>query len=345
MVGTTRGMVLGRDVAVDLGTASTQVYVRGRGIVVDEPSVVALDSAGELIAAGRRASLLAAAGHASAEIVAPVQDGVVADFEAAEQMLHSFVTAARRRSLTRPRLVVAMPSGVTAVEQRVVREVGYQAGARHVDVIEEPMAAAVGAGLPVHEQTGTMVVDIGCGTTEVAVISGGAVRVARSLRTAGAALDRALVAWLTATHGLLVDELTAEGLKWSLGSAFPLLEERQGEVTGRDAHHGEARTVRLTTNDVRRALDDPLRAVVDTVRATLDQAPARLARDIRDRGVVLTGGTALLPGLDELVRHEVGVPVHVAADPRACVVSGAARCVEQYAALQPLLVPERRRAG
>ena len=343
MVGTTRGTVLGRDLAVDLGTASTLVYARGRGVVIDEPSLVALDDAGELLAAGRQAARFA--GKVGAHLVAPVHDGVVADFDAAEQMLHRFATAARGRALTRPRMVVAMPSGVTAVEQRVVREVGFQAGARQVEVIEEPMAAAIGAGLPVHEATATMVVDLGCGTTEVALISVGSVAAARSIRTAGAALDRDVAAWLAGEHRLVVDDATAEAVKRTLGSAYLRPTEQYAEVVGRDLDTGAERRVVVGAGGVRSALEGSLRSIVDVVRATLDQAPQRLARDVRDHGVVLTGGTALLAGLDERLQDDLGVPVHVAADPRACVVTGAARCVEQYAALQPLLVPERRRAG
>ena len=346
MVGTTRGTVLGRDLAVDLGTASTLVYVRGRGIVIDEPSVVAVDDAGDLVAAGRRALRVPRQRTSGTHLIAPVHDGVVADFDAAVQMMRSLVVAARgRRPLTRPRIVVAMPSGVTAVERRVVREVGYQAGARQVEVIEEPMAAAIGAGLPVHEPTGTMVVDVGCGTTEVALISGGSIVAARSLRIAGAAFDRALAAWLAAAHRLHVDDTTAELAKLSLGSAFRTAQETYAEVAGHDADTAEPRRVVLGATEVRHALEDALRAVVDVVSATLDQAPPRLARDVRARGLVLTGGSAQLAGLDERMRHELGVPVHVATDPRASVVTGAARCVEQYAALQPLLVPEPRRAG
>jgi rod shape-determining protein MreB len=344
MVGTTRGAVLGRDLAVDLGTATTLVYVRGRGVVIDEPSLVALDDAGDLLAAGRQAFRFA--GRPGAHLVAPVHDGVVADFDAAEQMLHRFAVAARgRRSLTRPRIVVAMPSGVTAVEQRVVREVGYQAGARQVEVIEEPMAAAIGAGLPVHEPTGTLVVDLGCGTTEVALIAHGGVAAARSIRTAGAAFDHAISSWLAAEHRIVVDQTTAELLKRTLASAYPLPTESSAEVAGRDAESGAERRVVVGASAVRHALEDSLRAVVDVVRATLDQAPPRLARDVRAHGLVLTGGSALLTGLDERLRQDVGVPVHVATDPRSCVVTGAARCIEQYAALHPLLVPERRRAG
>lgn len=344
MVGTSRGTVLGRDLAVDLGTASTQIYVRGRGIVVDEPSVVALDAEGTLVAAGRRA--IQVTGVPGLVRVAPIQDGVVADFDAAGQMLHSFVVAARgRRALTRPRMVVAMPSGVTAVEQRVVREVGYQAGARQVDVIEEPMAAAIGAGLPVDDRTGTMVVDLGRGTTEVALISCGTLVASRSIRTAGAAFDRALITWLAAEHELVIDDAAAEQLKHALGSAFPTVADRQAEVRGLDHATGAARAVTVGSTEARLALAEPLRAIVDLVRAALDQSPPPLARDVRDRGIVLTGGSALLHGLDDLIRHEVSLPVHVAADPRACVVTGVARCVEEYAALQPLLVAERRTAG
>jgi rod shape-determining protein MreB len=236
-----------------------------------------------------------------------------------------------------------VPSGVTAVEQRAVKEAGYQAGARKVYIIEEPMSAAIGAGLPVHQAAGNMVVDVGGGTTEVAVISLGGVVTSLSIRTAGDDLDAAIVAWMKKEHGLMLGERTAEEVKMSLGSAFPAADEPEAEVRGRDMVSGLPRSVLVTSADVRKALEEPLHAIVDAVRATLDQTPPELAGDIMDRGIVLTGGGALLRGLDERIRHETGMPVHVAEDPLSSVARGAGKCVEEFEGLQQVLVSERRR--
>ena len=334
----------GRDMAVDLGTANTLVYVRGKGILLDEPSVVALNSrTGEILAVGHEAKRMIGRTPETITPIRPMKDGVIADFEATEQMLRHFIAQVhRRRYLAKPRMVVCVPSGITAVEQRAVKEAGYQAGARRVYLIEEPMAAAIGAGLPVHRATGNMVVDIGGGTTEVAVISLGGIVTSLSVRTAGDEIDRAITSWMKKEHALLLGEATAEEVKMTLGSAFPGPLDREAEIRGRDLVSGLPRSVTLTSADVRAAMEEPLHAIIDAVRVTLDQTPPELAGDIMDRGIVITGGGALLKGLDERLRHETGMPVHVAEDPLTSVALGAGRCVEEFEALQQVLVTERR---
>ena len=292
----------GRDMAVDLGTANPLVYARGKGVLLDEPSVVALHSGtGEVLAVGHEAKRLLGRTPDSITAIRPLKDGVIADFEATEQMLRWFIQQVhRRRAFAKPRMVICVPSGITAVEQRAVKEAGYQAGARRVYIVEEPMAAAIGAGLPVHQATGNMVVDVGGGTTEVAVISLGGIVTSLSIRTAGDDLDNAIVAWMKKEYSLLLGERTAEEVKMTLGSAFPLPDEPEAEIRGRDLVSGLPRTVLVSSAEVRQALEEPLHAIVDAVRTTLDQTPPELAGDIMDRGIVLTGGGALLRGLDEI---------------------------------------------
>jgi len=337
--------ILGRDMAVDLGTANTLVYVRGRGVLLNEPSVVALDaSTREILAVGSEAKQMLGRTPGGIIAIRPLKDGVIADFESTEQMLRLFIQRVhRRRYFAKPRLVICVPSGITAVEQRAVKEAGYQAGARRVYIVEEPMAAAIGAGLPVHEATGNMVVDIGGGTTEVAVISLGGVVTSLSIRTAGDDLDAAIVTWMKKEYSLMLGERTAEEVKIALGSAFPLAREPQAEVRGRDLVSGLPRSVPVSSAEVRQALEEPLHDIVDAVRTTLDRTPPELAGDIMDRGLVLTGGGALLRGLDERLRHETGMPVHVAEDPLHSVAIGAGRCVEEFEALHQVLVSEPRR--
>jgi rod shape-determining protein MreB and related proteins len=336
---------IGRDMAVDLGTANTLVYVRGKGVLLDEPSVVALNSSsGEVLAVGHEAKRMIGRTPDNITAIRPLQDGVIADFDATEQMLRFFIQQVhRRRYFAKPRLVICVPSGITAVEQRAVKEAGYQAGARRVYIIEEPMAAAIGAGLPVHEATGNMVVDVGGGTTEVAVISLGGIVTSLSVRTAGDDIDQAIIAWMKKEHSLLLGERTAEEMKMTLGTAFPLTKEPEAEIRGRDMVSGLPKTAVVASSDLRHAIEEPLNDIVDAVRATLDQTPPELAGDIMDRGLVLTGGTALLRGLDERLRHETGMPVHVAEDPLQSVVLGAGKCVEEFEALQQVLVSENRR--
>ncbi len=337
--------LIGRDMAVDLGTANTLVYVRGRGVLLNEPSVVALNSqTHEILAVGHEAKRMLGRTPDSITAIRPMRDGVIADFESTEQMLRLFIQQVhRRRYFAKPRLVVCVPSGITSVEQRAVKEAGYEAGARRVYIVEEPMAAAIGAGLPVHEATGNMVVDVGGGTTEVAVISLGGIVTSLSIRTAGDDFDNAIVSWFKKEHSLLLGERTAEQIKVELGSAFPRANEPEADIRGRDMVSGMPRTVVVTSAEIRRALEEPLNAVVDAVRTTLDKTPPELAGDIMDRGLVLTGGGGLLRGLDERLRHETGMPVHVADDPLHSVAMGAGKCVEEFEALQQVLVSEPRR--
>jgi rod shape-determining protein MreB len=314
-------------------------------VLVDEPSVVAInETTGELVAVGHDAKRMTGRTPEEIAVLRPLQDGVIADFEATEQMLRHFIALVhRRRYFAKPRMVVCVPSGITAVEQRAVKEAGYQAGARRVYIIEEPMAAAIGAGLPVHRATGNMVVDVGGGTTEVAVISLGGIVTSISVRTAGDELDRAITGWMKKQHGLLLGEATAEEVKVALGSAFPGPLDTVADVRGRDLVSGLPRTVSVSSGEVRSAIEEPLHAIIDAVRVTLDQTPPELAGDIMDRGIVLTGGGALLRGLDERLRHETGMPVHIAEDPLTSVALGAGRCVEDFEALQQVFVAERRR--
>jgi rod shape-determining protein MreB len=259
-------------------------------------------------------------------------------------MLRYFIQKVhKRRHFAKPRIVICVPSGITGVEQRAVKDAGYQAGARKVYIIEEPMAAAIGAGLPVHEPTGNMVVDIGGGTTEVAVISLGGIVTSQSIRVGGDELDLSIISYVKKEYSLMLGERTAEEIKMALGSAFPLPEEPEAEIRGRDMVSGLPRNVVISSAEVRQALEEPLHAIIDSVRTTLDKTPPELAGDIMDRGVVLAGGGALLRGLDERLRHETGMPVHVADTPLHSVALGAGKCVEEFEALQQVLVSEQRR--
>ncbi len=334
----------GKDMAIDLGTASTAVYVRGEGIVLHEPSVVALDQRmGTVVAVGRDAKQMLGRTPDGIVAVRPMRDGVVADFETTERMLRYFVHKVQpKRMLAKPRLVICVPSGITAVEQRAVKDAGYAAGARRVYIIEEPMAAAIGAGLPVHDAEGSMVVDIGGGTTEVAVISLGGIVTSISARVGGDRLDDAIVQYVKQEYSLLLGERTAEHVKIKLGSAFPTREEPHAQVRGRDLVSGLPRTVVIGADEVRRAIEEPVKAIVDAVRVTLDRTPPELAGDVMESGICLTGGGAQLRGLAERLRHETGMPVKVADDPTLCVALGTGRCVEDFEALKPILLAESR---
>ena len=336
---------LGRDMAVDLGTANTLVYVRRRGIALNEPSVVALDThTGKIVAVGVQAKRMIGRTPASIVAVRPLKDGVIADFDVTERMLRYFIQKVhRRRHLARPRLVVAVPGGITGVEQSAVKEAGRQAGARRVYIIEEPMAAAIGAGLPVHEPVGNMVVDVGGGTTEVAVISLGGIVASGSIRVGGDEMDQAIIAFAKKEYSLLLGERTAEEIKVAIGSACPSPEEPHLEIRGRDLVSGLPKTVVISGGQVRQAIAEPVSAVVDIVKATLDKCPPELAGDVMDRGIALTGGGALLRGLDERLGEETGMPVCLAGNPLESVVLGTGKCVEDFDALQQVLIPDRRR--
>jgi len=336
---------LGRDMAVDLGTANTLVYVRGRGIVLNEPSVVALNTNnGQIVAVGAEAKRMIGRTPGNIVAVRPLKDGVIADFDVTERMLRYFIQKIHRRSyLAKPRLVVAVPSGITGVEQSAVKEAGHQAGARRVYIIEEPMAAAIGAGLPIHEPTGNMVVDIGGGTTEVAVISLGGIVTSQSIRVGGDELDQAIITFGKKEYSLMLGERTAEEIKMALGSAFPAEDEPHAEIRGRDLVSGLPKTVVISAAEVRRAIEEPVNLIVDAVKNTLDKCPPELAGDVMDRGIALTGGGAMLRGLESRIREETGMPVQVADNPLDSVVLGTGKCVEDFETLRQVLVPDTRR--
>lgn len=321
----------GRDLAVDLGTATTRIYVRGRGIVLEEPSLVAVAAADRRpLAVGTDAKRMHGRTPAHIEVVGPLQAGVIADLDVCERMLRHFVEQLSPRRFSRPRMLVCVPSGITGVEQRAVQESAESAGARRpVHLVEEPMAAAIGVGLPVHEAAGSMVVVVGGGRTEVAVVSLGGIVASQSLRLGGVDLDEAIVGWVKKHHGLVLGERTAEETKLLLGNAYPPEEEAAAEVTGRDLVSGLPRAVVTSTEEMREALEEPVSAVVDAVKVTLDRTPPDLAADILERGIALTGGGALLPGLDQRLADETGMPVVISGNPLHAVVRGAGHCLER----------------
>jgi rod shape-determining protein MreB len=325
----------GRDMAVDLGTANTLVYVRGRGIVLSEPSVVAIDQAtGDVHAVGLEAKRMLGRTPGTISAIRPLKDGVIADFDVTEQMLRHFIQKVHQHRFAHPRVVVCVPSGVTGVEKRAVEEATLSAGARQAYLIEEPMAAAIGAGLPVAEPTGNMIVDIGGGTTEVAVISLGGIVVSQSLRVGGDEMDEAIINHIKREYKLLIGQQTAEEIKLEVGSAFPLKEEVQAEVRGRDMLTGLPKTVILSSEEVRHALEDPVNQIIDAIKSTLDKTPPELAADIMDRGIVLAGGGALLQGLDQRLRQETHMPTHLAESPLTCVAVGSGRSLEEFEAMR-----------
>jgi rod shape-determining protein MreB and related proteins len=332
-----------RDLGIDLGTANTLVYVRHEGIVLREPSVVAKRVNGrEVLAVGDEAKKMI--GRTPGDIVAsrPLRDGVIADFDTTAAMLTHLVRHAQRgRTLQRPRVVVGIPSGITEVEKRAVIEATLQAGAREAYLIEEPMAAAIGVGLPVSEPVGNMVVDIGGGTTEVAVIALGGIVTARSQRVAGDEMDEAITQYARKAYNLLIGERTAENIKIAAGSAFPQREETTIEVRGRDLVSGLPRNVRMTGTEIREAMAEPITGIVEAVKTTLERTPPELAADIVDRGIVLAGGGALLRGLDQLLVSETGMSVTVADDPLSSVVLGAGKALEELDTLKKVLIASK----
>jgi len=336
----------GRDMAVDLGTANTLVYVRGRGIVLSEPSVVAIDQrTGEVHAVGVEAKRMLGRTPGTISAIRPLKDGVIADFDVTEQMLRHFIQKVHQHRFAHPRVVVCVPSGVTGVEKRAVEEATLSAGARQAYLIEEPMAAAIGAGLPVAEPTGNMIVDIGGGTTEVAVISLGGIVVSQSMRVGGDEMDEAIVNHIKKEYKLLVGQQTAEEIKLEIGSAYRLKEELSAEVRGRDMLTGLPKTVIISSEEIRRALDEPVTQIIDAMKSTLDKTPPELAADIMDRGIVLAGGGALLQGLDERVRSETHMPVHLAESPLTCVAVGSGRSLEEFDVIHRASRSRARRNG
>ena len=323
-------MFFSRDIGIDLGTANTLVYMRGKGIVMREPSVVAVDlKKDEVMAVGTEAKEMIGRTPGSISAIRPLKDGVIADFDVTAAMLRHFIKAALKATWAhRPRRIVCIPSGVTEVERRAVEDAARQAGARNVELIEEPMAAAIGAGLQVEEAAGCMVVDIGGGTSEIAVISLGDIVTFCSVRTAGDDFDDAIVSYIKKKYNLLIGERTAEDIKIKIGSAFPYEDEGQMDVKGRNLVDGLPKNITITAEEVREALADPVSVIVDAIRSTLERTPPELSADIITNGIMLTGGGALLRGLDQLVSRETGMPVHVAENPLDCVVTGTGKCLD-----------------
>ncbi len=330
---------MGRDMAVDLGTANTLVYVRGRGIVLNEPSVVAVSiKDNRPLAVGLEAKRMIGRTPGHIEAIRPLKDGVINNFEITEKMLRYFIHRVHHRRFAKPRMVICVPSGVTGVEKRAVQEAAEYAGARKTPfIIEEPMAAAIGAGLPVHEPTGNMVVDIGGGTTEVAVISLGGIVTSQSVRIGGDELDEAIIAYIKKEYSLALGERTSEEIKLALGSAYPLEEEMRAEIRGRDLVTGLPKTIVTTTEEIREAIEEPVSAIVDAVKTTLDKTPPELAADIMEQGIVLTGGGALLHGLNVRLSAETGMPIVIAKNPLHSVAIGAGQCLEEFNVLRQVL--------
>jgi rod shape-determining protein MreB len=332
--------IVGRDMAVDLGTANTVVYVRGHGILLNEPSIVAVNvRSGQPLAVGMEAKQMLGRTPGHIQAIRPLKDGVIADFDICEKMLRYFIQRVHQRRWAKPRIVICVPSGITGVEQRAVQEAAEYAGARKpAYIIEEPMAAAIGAGLPVHEPAGNMIVDIGGGTTEVAVISLGGIVASESVRIAGDEIDEAIISFCKKEYSLALGERTAEQIKVELASAWPLKEELYAEIRGRDLVTGLPKTIVVSTSELREAIDEPVMAIIDAVKYTLDRTPPELAADMMEKGIVITGGGALLHGLDTRMASETGMPVYVADNPLFSVVLGSGQCLEQFDVLKQVLL-------
>jgi len=333
------------DLAIDLGTANTLVYVNGKGIVIDEPSVVAVQSnpngTKRVLAVGTEAKLMLGRTPGNIVAIRPMKDGVIADFEVTEAMLRHFITKVhRRKKWVRPRTVICVPSGITQVERRAVKESAESAGAREVYLIEEPMAAGIGAGLPITEPTGNMVVDIGGGTTEVAVISLAGIVFSRSVRVGGDKIDESIIQYIRRKYNMLIGERMAEEIKITIGAATPLEEPEVMLIKGRDTVAGVPQTLEISSDEIREALTEPVNAILDAVRIALERTPPELAADIVDKGIMLTGGGALLRNLDSLMRHETGLPITVVEDPLTCVVRGSGMVLDNLTLLREVTQSE-----
>jgi len=332
-----------RDIGMDLGTANTLVHLRGKGIVLVEPSVVAIHAeTKELLAVGTEAKQMIGRTPGNIIAIRPMKDGVIADFDITQTMMHHFIGKAYRRGLLKPRVIVAVPSGCTEVERRAVLDAVLRAGAREAYTIEEPMAAAIGAGLPVDEPTGNMIVDVGGGTSEVAVISLEGIVASRSIRVGGDEMDEAVVNYVKRAYNLLIGERTAEEVKTTIGSAYELQQEETMEIRGRDLVTGLPRTISIDSREIRKALSEPVNAIMEAIKETLENTPPELAADIMDRGIVMTGGGAMLKGLDRLVSQETGMPVHTVDEPIYAVVRGAGKALEEIETLRKVLASSKR---
>ncbi|HDP69453.1 MAG TPA: rod shape-determining protein [Actinobacteria bacterium] len=337
-------MPFGKDMAVDLGTATTLVHVKGKGIVLMEPSVVSIEKVtGKILAVGAEAKRMLGRTPGNIVAIRPMRDGVIADFEVTESMIRYFIQKVhKRRFVVKPRVVVCVPSGVTEVEKRAVFEATIQAGARAAYLIEEPMAAAIGAGLPIHDPAGNIICDIGGGTTEVAVISLGGIVCSESIRVGGDEFDEAIINHVKKENNVMIGERTAEEIKIEIGSAYPLEEEEDVEVRGRDLLTGMPKNVTLSSEEIRTAIEEPLNAVISAIKTTLERTPPELSSDIMERGLVLAGGGSLLRGLDERLRQEIGMPVYLADDPMTCVVMGSGKALEEINVLKKILIGVQR---
>lgn len=330
--------IAGQDMAVDLGTANTLVYVRNRGVVLNEPSVVAINThTNEALAVGMDAKRMIGRTPSYVKAIRPLRDGVIADFDITERMLRYFIQRVHRRRWAKPRIVICVPSGITGVERRAVEEAAYHAGARRAFTIDEPMAAAIGCALPVNEPLGSMVVDVGGGTTEVAVIALGGIVVSKSIRVGGDEMDERIVEWVKKEHNLLLGLRTAEQIKMTIGSAYPFHDEPNAEIRGRDLMSGLPKTILVSAAEVRTAIEEPVSQIVDAVRVTLDNTPPELAADLMDTGIVITGGGALLKAMTHRIAFETGMMVRVADRPLQSVVIGSGKCLEEYEVLHNLL--------
>ena len=328
------------DIGIDLGTSTTLVYVKGKGIVVTEPSVVAIErGTSRVLAVGSEAKRMLGRTPGNIVAIRPMKDGVITDFEITEAMLRYFIRSVRRRRLQlNPRIVIAIPSGITEVEKRAVKESAERAGAREVFLIEEPVAAAIGVGLPIQEPIGNMIVDIGGGTTEMAVISLAGIVFSKSIRIGGDEMDEAIIEYLKKTYNLMIGERTAEDIKIKAGSAYPLEEEMTLDVKGRDLVAGLPKTVSISSEEIREALQEPLRAILEATKIALERTPPELAADLIDHGIVMAGGGSLLRGMDKLIAEETGLPVHVAEDPLTAVANGTGKVLDEMRYLKKVTV-------
>jgi rod shape-determining protein MreB len=329
------------DMGIDLGTATTLVYVKGEGVVLCEPSVVAIErGTSRVLAVGEEAKRMLGRTPGNIVAIRPMKDGVIADFEITEAMLRYFIKKVHhRRVLVRPRIVIAIPSGITEVEKRAVKDSAERAGARDVFLIEEPVAAAIGVGLPIQDPIGNMVIDIGGGTTEIAVISLAGIVFSKSIRIGGDEMDEAIVEYLKKTYNLMVGERTSEDIKIKIGSAYPLEEELSLEVKGRDLVAGLPKTVTITSEEIRDALQEPIRAILEVTKISLERTPPELAADLIEHGIVMAGGGSLLKGLDKLISEETGLPVHIAEDPLTAVAQGTGKVLGEIRYLKKVTVP------
>jgi rod shape-determining protein MreB len=329
------------DMGIDLGTATTLVFVKGEGVVLCEPSVVAIErGTSHVLAVGEEAKRMLGRTPGNIIAIRPMKDGVIADFEITEAMLRYFIKKVHhRRVLVRPRIVIAIPSGITEVEKRAVKDSAERAGAREVFLIEEPIAAAIGVGLPIQDPIGNMIIDIGGGTTEIAVISLAGTVFSRSIRIGGDEMDDAIIEYLKKTYNLMVGERTAEDIKMKIGSAYPLEEEMSIEVKGRDLVAGLPKTITITSEEIREALQEPVRAILESAKISLERTPPELAADLIEHGIVMAGGGSLLKGLDKLISEETGLPVHIAEDPLTAVANGTGKVLNEIRYLKKVTVP------